>query len=109
MGENHLTPRGNAPKMQVTALRQKAANCLQSRCSSQLSYVPWPALSYTTSELDFCGWPTPLVVSMRVRTGQTTWGKTVGEVIGVGQEVGDTDDLSVAATGGRPARLRKSR
>ncbi len=39
--ENHLTPWGKAPKMQVTALRQETANCLQSRCSSQLSYVPW--------------------------------------------------------------------
>ena len=30
--------------MQVTALRRGTANCLQSRCSSQLSYVPWPAV-----------------------------------------------------------------
>ncbi len=36
MGENHLIPRGNTPKMQVTALRRGTANCLQTKGASIL-------------------------------------------------------------------------
>jgi hypothetical protein len=39
LGENHLPCRGKGPKPQVRGLLSETAACLQSRCSSQLSYV----------------------------------------------------------------------
>ena len=45
LGENPLTRRGRDLKVQVSASRSATHPFLQSRCSSQLSYVPWRGAS----------------------------------------------------------------
>ena len=68
--------------------------CLQSRCSSQLSYVPWPATSSpeTYVTCTFAIRLPPFVVSRCVSTGRITWGNPGGNSGfggGLGEDLGE--------------------